>query len=82
MGNTYSVKSLQRETATAIDLAAGGNLVTITRHDEPVAVLVSHERLSAILETMEILADPGAMKAINADRKGVTKTYRLGDLDD
>ncbi|RRJ97346.1 type II toxin-antitoxin system prevent-host-death family antitoxin [Opitutaceae bacterium TAV4] len=82
MGNTYTIKSLQRETAAAVDFAAEGNLVTITRHEEPVAVLVSHERLSAILETMEILADPEAMNAINADRKGVGKTWRLGDLKD
>ena len=34
------------------------------RQDEPVACLISLERLEAIVETLEILGDPNAMKAI------------------
>jgi len=38
-------------------------MTTITRHDKTVAYVLGEEQLT-LLETMEILADPKAMKAI------------------
>jgi len=49
---------VQRETAAAVRVAEKGALVTITRHDRPVVHVISDERLGAMLETMELLADP------------------------
>jgi antitoxin YefM len=57
-----------------------GRVVTITRHSEPVACVMSYERLSAIAETMEILADPAAMKAIRDHKAGKLKTYQISDI--
>jgi hypothetical protein len=37
--------------------------------------IISAERLAAIAETMEILADPEAMKAIRDAESGQSKTY-------
>lgn len=59
-----------------------GNLTTITRHEKPVAYLISPERFKELLETMEILADPQAMKAIEDAEAGRGKTYKLEDLPD
>ncbi|KAF5408877.1 MAG: hypothetical protein Udaeo2_08960 [Candidatus Udaeobacter sp.] len=58
MKNTYSVKELQRETAAAVRTAESGVLVTITRHERPVAHVISDERLSALLETLDPAANP------------------------
>jgi len=59
-----------------------GYITTITKRDEPVAYLVSKERMSAIVETMEILADPAAMKAIRDCEAGKMKFYRIEDIPD
>lgn len=82
MENTYTIKTLQRDTAGAVNQAAAGRLVTITRHDEPVAVMMSHARLSALVETMEILADPKAMKALRDAKAGRTRYTPLEKLPD
>ena len=39
------------------------------------------EDFEALIETLDVLADPVAMKAVQSARKGVTK-YRLLDLGD
>ena len=52
MKNTDSVKELQRETAAAVRTAESGVLVTITRHERPVAHVISDERLSAHRESV------------------------------
>ena len=57
-----------------------GHLATITRHDQPVAYVIGAERLSAIAETMEILANPDAMKALREAEAGKGKTYNAEDL--
>ncbi|MCX6934821.1 MAG: hypothetical protein NTZ01_01270, partial [Verrucomicrobia bacterium] len=61
---------------------AENNPVIITRRDKVVGYLLSPERMEGILETMEILADPKAMKAIRDYEAGKTKFYPLSVLDD
>jgi len=56
--DTYSIRELQRDTAGAVREAEAGVLVTVTRNDHPVAHVISAERLGALLETMELTADP------------------------
>ena len=82
MENTYTIKTLQRNTATAIERAETGRLVTITRHDEPVAVIISHARLGALVETMEILANPEAMKSLRDAKSPRTRYTPLDKLPD
>jgi antitoxin YefM len=55
--------------------------VRIRRRNDTVAYLVSRERMEAIVETMELLANPDAMKAIAAHRAGKTKLAALSSLD-
>lgn len=36
----------------------------ITKHGRPVAVVIDHEEYESLIETLNILSDPGAMAAI------------------
>jgi prevent-host-death family protein len=80
--DTYTIKTLQRGTAAAVNRAASGRLVTITRREKPVAVMLSHARLSALVETMELVANPKAMKALRDARAGRARYTPLDKLPD
>jgi len=53
----------------------------ITRNGEVVSFIVPRQKMSDLLEQMEILANPEAMRAINKARAGQTKDYPLSILD-
>lgn len=59
-----------------------GEIIRFRRRDETVAFLVSRARMEAIVETMEILASPEAMRAIAEHRAGRTKFLPLSTLGD
>jgi len=82
MKDTYSIKDLQRETASAIDAAESGALVTVTRHDRPVAHVISAARLGGILETMELLADADFNRQLKRLRSGKLKFHPAASLAD
>ncbi len=54
--------------------------ITLTRHGEPVAVLIAADDLDSILETLDILSEPGALEPIRqaeaelAAGKGISLT--------
>ena len=54
----------------------------ITRNGEVVSFVVPREKMAALLEQMEILANPEAMAAINKARAGKTKDFPLSILDE
>ncbi len=66
--------------AAMVRTAERGQLATITRHQKPVAYVLSPARLNELLETMEILADPKAMRAIRDAEAGRGKVYSAKDL--
>lgn len=80
MKNTYTIKEAQQNLAGMVRVAERGNLATITRHQKPVAYVLSPGRLNELLETMEILADAKAMKAIRDAEAGRGKVYDAKDL--
>ena len=80
--STYTIKELQRETAAAVRAAERGGLVTITRHDRPVVHVISDDRLGAILETMELLADGDFVSAWQQEKAGTGKYYPASRLAD
>jgi prevent-host-death family protein len=82
MKNTYTVKEFQRETADVVNVAESGILVTITRRGRPVAHVISDERLGGMLETMEILADPGFMSELRKLRVDGRAFYPASSLAD
>ena len=54
----------------------------IRRHNETVAYILSRERMEALVETLEILDNPAAVRAIREHRAGRTKFMPLASLDD
>jgi len=81
MKNTYSVAKAQAN-FTRILKEAEKYPISITRHDETVAFILSRERMDAIVETLEIMANPDAMKAIREHQAGKTKLLPLSSLDE
>jgi hypothetical protein len=56
--------------------------VSLRQADETVAFLVPRARMEALLETMEVLANPEAMKAIRRDQSGKGTYVPLSVLDE
>ena len=54
--------------------------LTLRQDNETVAFLVPRERMEALLETMEIMANPEAMRAIRRDQSGKGKYLPLSVL--
>ena len=82
MKDTYSIRELQRDTAGAVREAEAGVLVTVTRNDHPVAHVISSERLGALLETMELTADPAFARELRKLLRGKQKFYPISALAD
>lgn len=81
MADSYNIKTAQRNFSSVVQ-EAEDHPVTITRQGKPVTVMMSIDRLEAMAETMEILADPKAMKAIEKARSGKGKFHDLSAIDD
>ena len=79
--STYSVTQAQSQLPRLLREAETGALVGIARREETVAYLLSRDHLEAIVETMEILANPAAQKAIADHRAGRTRFVPLSALD-
>jgi antitoxin (DNA-binding transcriptional repressor) of toxin-antitoxin stability system len=79
MKSTLSVSKAQ---ARFPELLRRKETTPITRSGEVVAFLVPRARMEALLEQMEILANPEAMKAIRLARAGKMKSYPLSALDE
>jgi prevent-host-death family protein len=74
------MKQAQRNIAAVVRAAERGRIGVITRRQKPVAYVLSPARLSELLETMEILADPKAMQAIRKAETGRGKNFAAKDM--
>jgi len=81
MAATYSVTDAQTNLPRLLKDAVEEGSIAITRHQETVAYLVSRERMEAIMETLELLGKPAAMKAVRDYEAGKTKFLPLVVLD-
>ncbi len=79
MNSTYSITQAQAKFPGLVREAQAAP-VLITRHDETVAYVVSKRRMDAIVETLELLANPVARKALGAARKGRTRYVALDEI--
>jgi len=79
--STYSVSEAQSQLPRLLRQAEAGRLVGISRRDKTVAYLLSRDYLEALVETMELLDDSGARKAIADHRAGKTRFLPLQALD-
>jgi hypothetical protein len=79
MKNTLTVTQGQ---ARFPAICRSGKTAAITRNGEVVAFVVPRKRMAGLLEQMEILSNPEAMKAINRAKAGKTKDYPVSVLDE
>ena len=79
MKTTFDVAEAQ---ARLPKLVRTKQTVSLRQNDETVAFLVPRDRMEALLETMEILANPEAMRAIRRDQTGKAKYLPLSVLDE
>jgi hypothetical protein len=80
VAESYTIKSAQQNFSSLVQEAVD-HPVTITNHGKAVAVMISIERMEAIAETMELLADTKAMLAIRKHREGRAVYHQLHELD-
>jgi prevent-host-death family protein len=80
MKSTYSIKKAQSQFASLVHEAETGGMATITRHDRPVAYLMGADELQSLIETMELLANPAARKAIADAVAGKGRVYTLDEI--
>lgn len=55
--------------------------ILVIRHDKPVSVLLPIVDYEALMETIDLLSDPKAMKVLRAAKEGKL-AYKLLDHDD
>jgi PHD/YefM family antitoxin component YafN of YafNO toxin-antitoxin module len=83
MNSTYTVGEASAQFPRLIaELRKEDQSVTITEQGRTTAFLVSEGKMMALLETMEILANPKAMTAIRKAKAGQGKYYPLSVLDE
>lgn len=80
MKSTVSVSEGQNNFPALIRAAESGRVVTVTRHEAPVACVVSYQRMAAVAETLELLTDPELVKAVSDHRAGRTVFGKLDDF--
>jgi prevent-host-death family protein len=80
MKSTYSIKEAQSQFAGLVHEAENGEMATITRHDKPVAYIMGADELASLVETMELLANPAARKAIADAVAGKGRVYSIDEL--
>ena len=79
MNTTVTLRDAQTQLGR---LVRGHQTVAISRRGQTQAFLVPRERMEAILETMELLANPKAVAAVRRDRSGKGKYLPLAVLDE
>lgn len=78
MPSTYNMREAQ---ASLPKLCRSGRRFVISNRNRPVVVAMPVDDFEALMETLDALADPAAMKAVQSARAGKTK-YRPLDLAD
>ena len=63
-------------------LVRSARTVAISHRGRTTAFLVPRKRMEAILETMELLANPKAVAAVHRDRSGKGKYLPMSALDE
>lgn len=77
---TYSISKGQSQFPLLVRTAQQRGVATITKHDEAVAYVVSREKWDALLETMELLANPAFQRQWRRLRAGKVKYRPLDTL--
>jgi PHD/YefM family antitoxin component YafN of YafNO toxin-antitoxin module len=78
MKSTYSITEAQ---ANLPKIVSSDRVIGISRHNVVQGFYIPRERFEALLETMEILANPKAMDIINKDKAGKLKYRPFSEID-
>jgi prevent-host-death family protein len=73
MHNTYSITRGSRQFSAMLRAAQRRGVAVVTKDDTTVAYLVSRNKWEAILETMELLANPDFQRQLRRLRAGKVK---------
>lgn len=82
MNSTVTISQLQAQAPRCVRRVEREGALNIARHGRTVAILLSRERMEAIIETLEIMGNPKAMKAIRAYEAGKAKMKDVSCLDE
>ena len=82
MNSTVTISELQATAPRCVRRAEKEGAVPIARHGRTVAFLVSRERMEAMIETLEIMGNPKAMKAIRDYEAGKAIMKDVSCLDE
>lgn len=78
---TYPTLSVSKAQSGLPKLCRNKKAILITTHEKPVSVLLPIEDYEALIETMDLLANPTAMRTLRAAKAGKLR-YRRLNLDD
>ena len=78
---TYPTVTVTKAQSGLPKLCRDKKPVLITNHDKPVSVLLPIEDYEALIETMDLLADPKAAQTLQKAKAGKLK-YQALNLDD
>ena len=81
MKATYPILTITQAQSAFPKLCREGQRILITKRDRPVSVLLPIEDYEALMETMDLLSNPKAMKSLRAAKAGKT-SYKNLDLND
>ena len=79
--STITAAELHAQTPKILRQTQRRGMMAVTSAGQVTAFLVSRDRLMAMIETMEIQANPKAMKAIHEFESGQGKFYTVDELE-
>ena len=82
MIDTMEISQARRDLPKAVRGLKKSGSLAISNRGRTVAYLISRDRVEAMLETMEVLGNPKAMKAITTARAGKVKYKPIEALDE
>lgn len=82
MDSTVTISQLQAQAPRCVRRAEREGAIPIARHGRTVAFLISRDRMEAIIESLEILGNRKAMKAIRNYEAGKAKMKDVSCLDE
>jgi len=82
MNSTVTISQLQAQAPRCVRRVEREGALNIARHGRTVAVLLSRERMEAIIETLEIMGNRKAMKSIRDYEAGRAGMKDVSCLDE
>lgn len=80
MKTSYSIAAGQKNFPEVVAASEKGEPISIERHGETVAYVISKDRFDAVLETMELLSNQEFVETLRTYEAGETKWTSLEDL--